>query len=137
MKIVALTPLASNPLNKKGEYSYPFSVEYLVTCAKRVIHRAEHQTLIGDPKSKVNVVVSFFNMFRGFRFNKYNLGKYFDGALEVKMFNEDVPKLTEDHRSLIIQILTSGKPGSFEESPYLDNLIQDLEEVSINEIPLA
>ena len=59
---------------------------------------------MGEPNEKANIILGFFCLFRGFRFNKYNLGKYFDSTLKVRMFNPDV-NIPADLRDLLIKIV--------------------------------
>lgn len=135
VKIVALTPEITNPLEEKGKYSYPFSIEYLVTCLKRVLNRETHETLIGEPRAKANILLGFMSLYRGFRFNSYNLSKHFDYELKMRMFNPEVSGITPEIINELTQIVISKKPGDFREHPLVPHALELLEGVKINEIP--
>lgn len=75
-------------------------------------------------------------MFRNFALSEYNLSKYFNAAITMPFTKEqELPqKITED----IKKVLMGSKPGSFEEHPALEQLIEDIkvwknEELNIEE----
>lgn len=86
---IALLPKCQDRLREKGLYNYPFSLPYVLSCLKRVASRPEHLTLEGSEEERCNIVFGFSNLFRNFSLSPYNLGKYFDGRLDMVLHNED------------------------------------------------
>ena len=57
-------------MTKLNDFNYPHSINYLLICLKRVLERNEHETLSDDPYTITKVILKFYQMFRGFNYNK-------------------------------------------------------------------
>lgn len=87
VKIVGLFPMCNQLLANKPKYMYPFSSNYILACAKRVLGREDHETLEGSENERVNICVGFANMFRNFSVSEYHIHKYFDFAIKIPLTN--------------------------------------------------
>jgi hypothetical protein len=49
-----------------NDKNYPYSLNYLLTCLKRCLERAGHQTMPNDPYAVTKIVVKFYQMMSNF-----------------------------------------------------------------------
>ena len=92
-KIIGIIPEFKKQLYNKGKYKFPFSSCYIATCMKRLLSRAEHETLEGSEEEKSGICLGFANLFRNFSLSEYNLSKYFNGICYIPFHNDvDLPE---------------------------------------------
>jgi len=124
LKIIAIAAQCENPLKIKN-VEYPFSLNFLVNCLKRGLERKSHETLQGDFKKIVSVILMFFNLYKGFRIkNDYLKGFGFDDLMHLPFVcEEEEGKLSEDIRKKMEDYL--GNRKEFQENvKNIEELVQ-------------
>lgn len=126
LKIIAIAPKIVNPL-KIGHNEYPFSLNFLFTCLARSLARKDHETLKGNPIKVFDVILMFFNMYRGVKINKSileNIG--FDYLIRLSYVREDETsegKISDEIKKNIKECIQ--KKGN------LSNLVKTIQEENL------
>jgi len=105
-KNIIITKVCLTPVQKFGHslkhYSFPFSLQLLLTCYLRVLNRQHHLTLTNEnPELISRILFGFFNSFRNLAFDQTFKEKFgIDQFVEINLTNEDSevflpPNLTE------------------------------------------
>lgn len=141
MKIIALLPNCSDNYFKHGEHlnnEYPFSAQFFFICLKRCLNRETHETLTGDALHIFQVVLKFFNIFRGFKFKANTLKvydidnyTYLDFHVESENFYKTVSSTLIKSLAKCLETFTPGYDA--ENSPILQDFLDEFYKTQIEE----
>lgn len=85
-----MIPCSTLPHVTPSNEKFPFSLQMMLTCYLRVLHRHEHMTLTSEnPELACRVIFGFFNSFRGASFDKAFSEKFeIDQFIHVNLASE-------------------------------------------------
>lgn len=132
LRLLGLLPRCQNLIAQPGG-NFPFSLSYVLTSLVRVHRRPEHETLDGTLEHRVNVTLNFANLFRGVSRKPAPLRKFFDGAIEVGLHDDNAAETDPDTVSMLEHILLASKPNNFDAHPELHQLVDRLSRVRIDD----
>ena len=83
---------------KLNDKSYPYSLNYLLTCLRRCIERPDHQTMPNDPYEVAKIVMKFYQMMSNFN------PKIFLKKFEVKIVQLPIVEDNEQNKLVNQQV---------------------------------
>jgi len=119
IRVVILKPQCAKPL-KVGSKSYPFSLNFFLTCVKRAIGREDHPTLMGSDVERAGVLFSFMNLYKDFlSIDDYYLSCVGANYLMELPFTHEDPNFEESLPPTLIQSIKDVFRGlrGFEQDP--------------------
>ena len=64
LRLIGLVPSAASTV-QVGTDTYPFNLDFLITCFQRVKDREEHETMVGSLEKRLSVTAMMFKMYSG------------------------------------------------------------------------